>query len=321
MQRARVWGVAPHPLTDHSRTTPLFKPGAGSGTIRAALAHHPAPAPAPSDSEGEPAGGGLGRGGARRKEGVRPQDEGLRLYDELAWLWPIVSPPEDYREECAEYRQRIEQRSRRLVRSLLHLGCGGGHHDYHLQRHFTVTGVDRSPAMLALARRLNPGVTYCVGDLREVRLGEAFDAVVLFDAVAYMLSPCDLQAAFETAFAQLRPGGVFLTVVEATRERFRQNRTWTSVHTSADTEVVLVENVYDPDRSDTTYEVTFLYLIRRNGSLAIEADRHRCGIFALGTWLDLLTAVGFAEVQHEAQPSGTVGEGDDAGIVLTALRP
>ena len=251
-----------------------------------------------------------------------PLDGGPRLYDDLAWLWPIVSPPEDYREECAEYRRLIEQRSRRPVRSLLHLGCGGGHHDYHLQRHFAVTGVDRSPAMLALARRLNPGVTYRVGDLREVRLGEAFDAIVLFDAVAYMRSPDDLRAAFETAFAQLRSGGVFLTVVEATPERFRQNRTWTSVHTAGDTEVVLVENVYDPDRSDTMYEVTFLYLIRRDGGLTIEADRHTCGIFPLHTWLDLLTEVGFVAVQrHEAQPSGTVDAADDTGIVLTALRP
>ena len=245
-----------------------------------------------------------------------------RLYDDLAWLWPIVSPPEDYREECAEYRRLIEQRSRRPARSLLHLGCGGGHHDHHLQRHFAVTGVDRSPTMLALARRLNLGITYRVGDLRHVRLGAAFDAVVLFDAVAYMRSPDDLRAAFETAFAQLRPGGVFLTVVEATSERFRQNRTWTSVHTAADTEVVMVENVYDPDRSDTTYEVTFLYLIRRDGGLSIEADRHTCGIFPLRTWLDLLTEVGFAAVQrHEAQPSGTVDAADDTGVVLTALRP
>ena len=253
---------------------------------------------------------------------LRPQDGGPRLYDDLAWLWPIVSPPEDYREECAEYRRLIEQRSRRPVRSLLHLGCGGGHHDYHLQRHFAVTGVDRSPAMLALARRLNPGVTYRTGDLREARLDEAFDTVVLFDAVAYMCSPDDLRAAFETAFAQLRPGGVFLTVVEATPERFRQNRTWTSVHTAGDTEVVLVENVYDPDRSDTTYEVTFLYLIRRDGGLTMEADRHTCGLFALRTWLDLLTEVGFVAVQrHEAQPSGTVEAAEDGGIVLTALRP
>ena len=251
-----------------------------------------------------------------------PLDSGPRLYDDLAWLWPIVSPPEDYREECAEYRRLIEQRSRRPVRSLLHLGCGGGHHDYHLRRHFAVTGVDRSPAMLALARRLNPGVIYRVGDLREVRLDEAFDAVVLFDAVAYMCSPDDLRAVFETALAHLRPGGVFLTVVEATSERFRQNRTWTSVHTAADTEVVMVENAYDPDRSDTTYEVTFLYLIRRDGGLSIEADRHTCGIFPLETWLDLLTEVGFAAVQqHGEQPSGTVDAADDAEVVLTALRP
>ncbi|MAG36060.1 MAG: methyltransferase type 11 [Dehalococcoidia bacterium] len=239
-------------------------------------------------------------------------DDGPRLYGDLAWLWPIVSPPADYLEECEEYRRLIAQRSQFPAKSLLHLGSGGGHHDSHLKRRFAVSGVDSSPAMLALAGQLNPDVTYHAGDLRDIRLN------VAFDAVAYMLSPGDLRAAFATAFAHLRPGGVFLTVVEMSAEQFQQNQTWTSASIAGDTEVVLIENAYDPDRSDTTYEATFLYLIRRFGRLTIEADRHTCGIFPLQTWLDLLADVGFVQMrQNELAPPGTA---DETSTVLTALR-
>lgn len=110
------------------------------------------------------------------------------------------------------------------MKSLLDLGCGGGHSDYTLKKHFEVTGVDVSEAMLALAKRLNPEVTYSLGDMRTVQLGKTFDAVTIFDSINYMLAVEDLGAAFVTAFKHLKPGGGFLTLVEETPERSQQNR-------------------------------------------------------------------------------------------------
>lgn len=46
-----------------------------------------------------------------------------------------------------------------------------------------------------------------------------------------------------------------------------------------------MENLYDPDPSDTTYEMTFLYLIRQAGVLQIETDRHLAGLFPRQSWL------------------------------------
>ncbi|MFQ5837439.1 MAG: class I SAM-dependent methyltransferase [Thermoplasmata archaeon] len=216
-----------------------------------------------------------------------------RLYDDLAWLWPIISPPEDYIEESEEFCGIIREHSRIEVKTLLHLGCGGGHNDHTLKRNFEVTGIDTSEAMLALARRLNPEVTYRLGDMRNVRLGEMFDAVTVLDSISYMLTGEDLRAVFETAFAHLRPGGVLLTYVEESPERFEQNRIRCTTHAQGGSEVVFIENVYDPDPSDTTYETTFVYLIRQEGRLEIETDHHLCGVFGLKTWLDLLRGAGF----------------------------
>jgi len=217
-----------------------------------------------------------------------------RLYKDLAWTWPIISPPSDYVKESEEYRRLIGKHSKIEVKTLLDLGCGGGHNDFTLKRYFEITGVDVSSQMLEGAKKLNPEVTYLSGDMRSVRLGKTFDAVTIFDSISYMLTVEELHAAFQTAYVHLNPGGVFLTYMEEeTPERFTQNKTTVSTHTKGGVEITLIENQYDPDPRDTTFEATFIFLIRRGGDLAIEADRHLLGIFPLETWTDLLKEAGF----------------------------
>jgi len=184
------------------------------------------------------------------------------------------------------------------------LGCGGGHNDYTLKRHFKVTGVDVSESMLALARGLNPEVEYLVGDMRDLRLERTFDAVMIADSIDYMLTVEDLRAAFATAHAHLNPGGVFVTYAEETSESFRQNRSRCSTHARGNVEITFVENLYDPDPADTTYESTFVYLIRRRGRLEIETDRHLGGVFPLETWPRLLKEVGFRVEQLSLEEGG-----------------
>jgi trans-aconitate methyltransferase len=216
-----------------------------------------------------------------------------RLYGDLAWLWPIISPPADYEEEAEDLAARIRQFSRIPVSTLLHLGSGGGHLDHRLQQYFTVTGVDCSPSMLALARALNPAVRYLPGDMRDVRLDESFDAALIADSIDYMLDESELLHAFTTVFAHLRPGGVFLTYAETTSEQFQQHRTTHSVHRQGSLEVVMVENSYDPDPTDTRFDSTFVYLVRREGELQIMHDRHQVGLFPRQTWGKLLRVAGF----------------------------
>jgi SAM-dependent methyltransferase len=216
-----------------------------------------------------------------------------RLYGDLAWTWPIISAPESYVEESEQFCNLIRQHSRIEPKTLLNLGCGGGHNDHTLKNHFRLTGTDLSEDMLALARRRNPDVTYLPGDMRTLRLGETFDAVVAFDSMNYMLTEDDLRAAFKTAFLHLKPDGVFVTYQEIIPQTFEQNRLKHQAGAEGDVEIVFIENWYDPDPTDTTVEATFVYLIRRGGRLHIETDHHLCGIFRTETWLTLLRETGF----------------------------
>jgi SAM-dependent methyltransferase len=241
-----------------------------------------------------------------------------RLYHDLAWVWPIISPPQGYIGETEHFCKIIQEYSQIEVTTLLDLGCGGGHNDFTLKKHFRVTGIDTSEAMLKLARQLNPEVTYLVGDMRTMRLEKTFDAVTIFDSINYMVTGADLQAAFMTAFVHLKPGGVLLTLVEATPERFWQNWARCTTYARGDIEIVFIENAYDPDTEDTTYEETFVYLIRRGGRLDIETDRHVCGIFGLETWHGLLREVGFEVRQMEFAHPGLGGE---ISPLLVCVKP
>lgn len=232
-----------------------------------------------------------------------PTRDRWRLYTDLAWTWPIISPPSDYADEAREFRDFLRAGAAVPVKEVLHLGCGGGHVDSQLKRYVRITGVDRSPAMLRLARRLNPEVRYEPGDMRSVRLGRTFDGALISDAVAYMRTPRDLTRAFATAFRHLRPGGAFVTYAEHSRGRFEQNWTRAIRGRRKDTEVVFVENRYDPDRRDTTFEASFLYLIRRKARLTVETDGHGLGLFPAATWRRTMREVGFQLVHAGPDPS------------------
>jgi SAM-dependent methyltransferase len=224
---------------------------------------------------------------------MKNKKDARRLYHDLSWIWPIVSPPEDYVEETEFLSRVIKEKASIDVRSILHLGCGGGRNDFTFQKHFSVTGVDISKKMLEMARTLNAESTYIHGDMRTIRLGKEFDCVAALDSVNYMKNTEELGQLFQTAYAHLKPGGVFLTVVEESRDRFSQNRTISSTHIQGQTQVTFIENSFDPDPSDDHFEMTFIYLVRDRKKLEIFADSHIWGLFKMETWRQLLKSAGF----------------------------
>ena len=63
------------------------------------------------------------------------------------------------------------------------------------------------------------GETWHVGDMRTVRLGETFVAVLIHDAISYMTTEADLMAVFGTARAHLRPDGLLIVAATTTPRR------------------------------------------------------------------------------------------------------
>jgi ubiquinone/menaquinone biosynthesis C-methylase UbiE len=238
-----------------------------------------------------------------------------RLYTDLAWLWPMWGDvAAEYAQYCQYVTGLIRQYAMRPAVTLLDVGCGGGKNVANLSREFTVTGLDLSPAMLGQAQALNPGCTFVEGDMRTCRLGRAFDAVLVDDAISHMNCRADLESALRTAYDHLNPGGVMVVTPDVTTETFQQNKTTTTAATKGNVDVVFVENAYDADPTDEQYETTILYLIRDHGMLRIETEHWTMGIFALSTWTQLLQDVGLQV--HE----GACHVGDDEYRVFACVK-
>ena len=216
-----------------------------------------------------------------------------RLYDDLVFLMAMISPPEEYAEEAAHWRTVLREKLGEGRHEILELGVGGGHNLSHLTSEFEATAVDISEAMLAQCHQLNPGVKVHVGDMRSVRLGSKFPAVLIHDAISYILTEEDLLATFRTVAAHLEPGGVFITSPDYFVETFKASKVEHATHSNGLMEVTYLEYTYDPDPNDTKVETIMFYLIRSGSELRIEHDRHVTGLFPKSTWLRLMTEAGF----------------------------
>ena len=216
-----------------------------------------------------------------------------RLYGDLAWLWPMFSPPDDYADDADHWRQALRQRLGPGRHSVLELGSGGGHTLSHLTADFDLTAVDLSPEMLALSQRLNPGVPHHLGDMRQVRLGQTFDAVAIHDAVCYLLSEDDLRATFATARAHLNSGGLLLLSPDYLKESFTSPHILHWICHQAEPKFTVIEYCHDPNPADTTIESLFFFIIQEAAGLRIEQDWHVTGLFPSVTWLNLLDEAGF----------------------------
>ena len=95
--------------------------------------------------------------------------------------------------------------------AVLDLGCGTGEPiaRHLLGRGLAVTGVDSSPAMIALARERLPAGEWLVGDMREVSLGRRFDGVLAWHSF-FHLPPGQQRPMFARFAAHARPGGALM---------------------------------------------------------------------------------------------------------------
>jgi SAM-dependent methyltransferase len=217
----------------------------------------------------------------------------MKLYDELAQWWPLFSAPADYAEEAGFFARILSAACKPAPRTVLELGSGGGSNAFYLKSKFEMTLLDLSPQMLAVSRALNPECEHRAGDMRSANLGRTFDAVFVHDAIAYMTSAADLDAAIRTAYRHCRAGGVALFVPDCVRETFAAETTHGG-HDGDGRSLRYLMWTVDPDPADTTYRADFAILLRdHRGDTRVVHDSHIEGVFPRAEWMRLLSGAGF----------------------------
>lgn len=143
----------------------------------------------------------------------------MSVFDHYARYYDLLYKDKDYPGEARFVHEQLLKYGGQTGR-LMELGCGTGKHAVEFAKlGWSVTGYDLSDAMVEQARErtnslpseLARKLKYALGDVRTVRDGQTYDAVIsLFHVINYQTTNEDLKAEMETAAVHLKPGGLFL---------------------------------------------------------------------------------------------------------------
>jgi SAM-dependent methyltransferase len=175
----------------------------------------------------------------------------------------------DFASEVNTVGRAFERFGAGPIRSVLDVGCGTGIHASLLaERGYEAVGVDRSPHMLAVAKRRTARAAFVLGDMTALDVGRVFDAVlVLFAALGYQTEPRRVSDALRHARRHLNTQGLLIfdvwygpSVVHAPpafREKIVRDGavTWTRRATPAhDPHAEVVRVAYELERRDESSE-------------------------------------------------------------------
>jgi SAM-dependent methyltransferase len=224
---------------------------------------------------------------------VTEENGEYRLYRELAGWWPLISPLEEYAADAASVT-RVFSAASLPVRTVLDLGSGGGHVAWYLKSEFRVTLVDLSTEMLAVSAEVNPECEHVRGDMLTIRLGRAFEAVLVHDAVDYVTTEAELLKVAQTAFAHCRPGGVAVFAPDHLADTFQPGTGGGGGSDDSGRQASFRERTWDPDPADEWIESEYEFTLRAaDNRVQVVREVHRLGAFRQSTWLRVLAAVGF----------------------------
>lgn len=139
------------------------------------------------------------------------------VFKNYARSYSALYQDKDYEAECDFLESAWKCFFPQPVKRVLDLGCGAGGHVFPLAaRRYEVTGIDRSPVMLELAKRRagefsgnQPQLQ--IGDIQTLRLDNTFDSVIcMFAVLSYQISNDALLSTLRTARQHLKPGSLFL---------------------------------------------------------------------------------------------------------------
>ena len=165
----------------------------------------------------------------------------------------------------------------------------------HVDPNREVVLTDLSAEMLTVCQANNPNRECIAGDMRSLRLNRTFDAVLLHDAVMYLTSEADLQAAFDTAAAHLSDGGVLLVIPDVVHEQFQERAV--SGGTVGRPGVQIMEWHWDPDPNDTTHRLDVSVLFRdESGTMKSMHESHTLGLFPTSTFIRCLFNAGLTPI-------------------------
>lgn len=129
--------------------------------------------------------------------------------------YDVLYYDKDYEKEC-DFIELLFKKYNYQPKTILDLGCGtGGHALILARRGYKVTGMDRSPSMLQIARekvaKEGLEIEFIEGDITNITLERKFDTIIaMFAVMSYQTTNCAIASVCKLSKESLTTGGLFM---------------------------------------------------------------------------------------------------------------
>jgi len=115
----------------------------------------------------------------------------------------------DYDEEYTFYNKLIKENK---ALSILEIGSGTGNLAKRFnQNNQNYQGLDYSDDMIAIAKQRNKGCSFTQGDMRDFKLKESVDAIIITGrSTSYLITNNDVNKTFESVYKNLTKEGIII---------------------------------------------------------------------------------------------------------------
>ncbi|MCW4045413.1 MAG: class I SAM-dependent methyltransferase [Candidatus Bathyarchaeota archaeon] len=213
------------------------------------------------------------------------------LHGELAKYYDKIYSFKDYLDEAIRLQNLIMKHLESGGNALLDVACGTGLHLKHLKDDFICMGVDASKAMLKIARKNAPGVTFKEADMAKLQLGKQFDVITcLLSSVGYVKTYANLKRTIQNFSSHLKKGGVALIEPSHAEAFYVAGEPRISVYDGKDAKIARV-NVAKAKQSTAVLNMHIL-VAEKGKDAQYFVDTHELGLFDVDRTLDIMKEAG-----------------------------
>jgi SAM-dependent methyltransferase len=245
-----------------------------------------------------------------------------QVFDAYSNYYDLLYRDKDYVAEV-DYICNLLDRFNISGTDILEFGSGTGKHACLLvARGYTVTGIERSPEMVALAPVVK-GFSCQEGDICTIHLGQTFDAVLsLFHVISYQVSNDALLSVFARASEHLRTGGLFVFDVWYSPAVYLQ-RPEVRVKVMADNKVEITriaEPTIFPNENRVDVHYTVFARDVETGEYQTFNETHSMRHFSIPEMDNIATQCGFERIGTEAFLTGEEAGENTWGICFVLRK-
>jgi ubiquinone/menaquinone biosynthesis C-methylase UbiE len=200
------------------------------------------------------------------------------IFKTLAKYYDLFYGWKDYEKEAATIRELIRAHKTSPGNDLLEVACGTGKHAQQLKTDFKIVGTDLNDAMLRIARRRCPDITFRRADMVSLDLGRQFDVVLcLFSSIGYVKTRARLKKTLFNFARHLNPGGVLIVEPWWTRANFKPGTV--TMNTAGDDTVKMVRQAVSKVRGNVSIMDMHYLIAEKDKGVIHHVDRHELGLF------------------------------------------